>query len=471
MPAVDDLGRFVAAAKWEDVPDTARSALKLRLIDALGCAIGALDGAPIQAIRNDLDDFGGNPLCSLVAGGRTAPDDAAFYNSALIRYLDFNDSHLAPGETCHPSDNIGAALAAAQYADAHGRDLLAALAAAYQVHCRLSDEAPVRWRQFDHVTTGSYAAAAGASRALGLNAEETANAVAIAGTALNALRVTRTSLSHWKGLAFPFAAFGATRAAFLARRGVTGPRGVLDGRKGLMEAISGPFKIDWESESLDAVTRTAIKRFNAEIHSQSAVEAVLTLREEHGFDPATIERVDVDTFDVAFSIIGGGDEGQKTEVGTKEEADHSLPYVIAVALLDGELLPTQYAPERIASEDVGALTRRVRVRSLEEFSRRFPAELPTRVAIRLENGVTVERSQRDYEGFHTRPMAPDSVEAKFHRLAAAYADDGLRRDIVKCVHELDERPLSELVNLLEAVEPTRIAAGARTVVAATAHDA
>ena len=112
---------------------------------------------------------------------------------------------------------------------------MTALAVAYQVQCRLSDEAPVRARGFDHTTQGSYAAAAGAAKALGLGEAETANAVAIAGTALNALRVTRTgSLSQWKGLAYPFTAFGAVEAAFLALSGVTGPAEVFEGNKGFM---------------------------------------------------------------------------------------------------------------------------------------------------------------------------------------------------------------------------------------------
>src|SRR5207253_7333018 len=106
--------------------------------------------------------------------------------------LDVHDSYFAPGETCHPSDNLAPVLAAAEYVDASGRELLVALAVAYQVQCRLSDEAPVRARGFDHTTQGAYAVAAGAAKALRLDQTATANAVAIAGTALNALRVTRT---------------------------------------------------------------------------------------------------------------------------------------------------------------------------------------------------------------------------------------------------------------------------------------
>lgn len=173
--------------------------------------------------------------------GRTAPDRAAFYNSALVRYLDFNDSYLARHETCHPSDNLGAVLAACEYAKVSGKELLCALAVAYQVQCRLSDEAPVRARGFDHTTQGAFALAAGISRGLQLDFERTVNAIALCGTAFHALRVTRTgALSHWKGLAYPNAAFACTHAAFLAMRGLTGPREVFEGNKGFMETIAGP---------------------------------------------------------------------------------------------------------------------------------------------------------------------------------------------------------------------------------------
>ncbi|MDC4227649.1 MAG: MmgE/PrpD family protein [Candidatus Manganitrophus sp.] len=246
MTLVEQLASFVVNASYEHLSEAARQALKIRILDSIGCAIGALDGEPIRFIRAHLEDFGGAERCTLVGGGRNAPDRAAFYNSALVRYLDFNDSYLAKGETCHPSDNLGAVLAAAEYSDRSGKDLLAALAVAYQVQCRLSDVAPVRDKGFDHTTQGSYAAAAGVARALGLDPTRTAHAVAISGTAFNALRVTRTGLlSHWKGLAYPNTAFGATHAAFLAMRGITGPLEVFEGNKGFMESIAGRFEIDW----------------------------------------------------------------------------------------------------------------------------------------------------------------------------------------------------------------------------------
>jgi 2-methylcitrate dehydratase len=166
MTVVARLARFVGARSWHDLSEAAREELKIRVLDALGCALGAMDAPPVRAIRAHLEEFGGRQLCTLIGGGHTAPDRAALYNGSLVRYLDFNDSYFAPGETCHPSDNLGPVLAAAEYAHGSGRELLTALAVAYQVQCRLSDEAPVRAKGFDHTTQRSYAAAAGAAKAL-----------------------------------------------------------------------------------------------------------------------------------------------------------------------------------------------------------------------------------------------------------------------------------------------------------------
>jgi 2-methylcitrate dehydratase len=452
MTHAEQLATFVTQASYDDLSAAARLQLKIRVLDALGCAIGALSGEPVRLIRQQIEDFGEGNHCTLIGGGRAAPDRAAFYNSALVRYLDFNDSYLAPGETCHPSDNVGAMLAAAEYANCHGRDFLTALAVAYQVQCRLSDVAPVRAKGFDHTTQGSYAVAAGASRALGLNQAQTANAIAISGTAFNALRVTRTgALSHWKGLAYPNTAFGCIHATFLAMRGLTGPPEVFEGNKGFMDAIAGRFEIDWSQEDLERVTRTILKKYNAEIHSQSALEGILELKQEEGFGADEVERIELDIFDVAYHIIGGGEEGDKTLVRTKEEADHSLPYMLAVAMLDDQVTPAQYRPERIQRQDVQTLLHKISVRPQPAYGQRFPDEMPCRISVTLQDGRVLAKEKRDYEGFHTRPMRWETVVQKFERLSQPYVDSSLQCEIVDVVANLDSTQVADMARLLERV--------------------
>lgn len=449
MTLVEKLALFVQRASFDNLSEAARMQAKIRILDALGCAFGALDGEPVRIIRQQIEDFDGAGRCTLIGGGRAAPDRAAFYNSALVRYLDYNDSYLAKGETCHPSDNLGAVLAAAEYAGRSGRDLLTALAVAYQVQCRLSDVAPVRARGFDHTTQGAYAVAAGVSKALGLDASHTANAVAIAGTAYNALRVTRTgALSHWKGLAYPNTAFGATHAAFLAMRGITGPLEVFEGNKGFMETIAGQFTLDWEKEDLERITHTIVKRYNAEVHSQATLEGILELQAEHPFNARDVESIDIETFDVAYHIIGGGEEGDKRVVRTKEEADHSLPYMVAVAILDGQVMPEQYLPERIRRADVQALLQKVTIRPSDDLSQRFPQQMPCRIRVTLSDGRQLFKEKTDYEGFVTRPMSWSTVREKFDRLSRAHLDDHLRDEIAAAVASLETIQVSDLTHLL-----------------------
>lgn len=449
MTEVEQLAAFATRARYEEIPEDARLHLKVRVLDAFGCAIGALGRGPMDAIRALERELGGSQGCTLVGGGSASPDRAAFINSALVRYLDFNDSFLAKGETCHPSDNLGAVLAACELVGGSGKDLLAALAVAYQVQCRLSEVAPVRAKGFDHTTQGSYAVAAGVSRALGLEQSQAANAIAMSGTALNALRVTRTgALSHWKGLAYPHTAFAAMHLAMLARAGITGPREVFEGNKGFKDAIAGEFSIDWDRETLGKAAETIVKRYNAEIHSQSAIEAILELAREGGFRGSEVKRIELETFDVAWNIIGGGEEGDKRQVRTKEEADHSLPYLLAVAVLDGRVTPEQYLPERITASDVQELLSTVEVRPSPELSGRFPAEMPCRLTVTLKSGKVFVRQKRDYEGFQTRPMTWGAILSKFDALATSHTDSALRREIAAAVEHLESIETRELAGLL-----------------------
>lgn len=450
MTEVQKLAKFVNSRKFSDLSEAAVRELKIRLLDSIGCAIGALHGEPVKKVKEQLDDFGGNPLSTLIGGGKNAPDRASLYNSTLVRYLDFNDSYLAKNETCHPSDNIGSVLAAAEYANRRGKDFLTALAIAYQVQCRLSDEAPVRDKGFDHTVQGAYGAAAGAAYALGLNPEKTSNAIAIAGTAYNALRVSRTgNLSNWKGLAFPSTGLTSTHSTFLAMRGITGPEEVFEGNKGFKESIAGDFTIDWEKEDLERVTKTIIKKFNAEIHSQATLEGLQDLLNEHQFDPKDIEGIILNTFDVAYNIIGGGEEGEKKNIRFKEEADHSLPYMMAAVLLDGNVLPAQYLQERIRKEDIQELLQKVQVNEKKNYSDRFPQEMANDITIKFKDGTELKTEKTDYEGFTSRPASWEVIIAKFNNLAAPFVEEDLRKEIISIVQNIEDFDIKDLMQLLE----------------------
>ena len=452
MTEVQQLAAFVHAAQYAQISAPAVEQIKIRILDTLGVAIGALDAPSMQAIRRLTESLGGNDASTLIGGGHSAPDRAAFYNIGLSRYLDFMDSYLAPGETCHPSDNIGAVLAAAESVNASGKDFITAVAVAYQVQTRLSDVAPVRAKGFDHTVQGAYAVAAAVAKVLGLDAAKTANAIAISGTANNALRVTRTgNLSNWKGLAYPQVGKEGVHAALLASVGITGPEQVFEGNKGLKETITGPFTIDWSREDLESVLRTIIKKHDAEIHSQSSIDAAIDVAGQHGFRADTIRAVRITTFQVAYDIIGGGEEGDKRHIRSKEEADHSLPYMVAAALLDGQVQPAQYAPQRIVRDDVQALLQKVSVAPDAGFSARFPREMPSRVDVELTDGKLLSASAAAYKGFTSQPLDWAAACEKFYPLVTPFTGDHLAREIARSVHELDTHSVRELAALLAKV--------------------
>ncbi|MGE5246881.1 MAG: MmgE/PrpD family protein, partial [Verrucomicrobiota bacterium] len=185
------------------------------------------------------------------------------------------------------------------------------------------------------------------------------------------------------------------------------------------------------------VRRTILKRYNSEVHSQSAVEGVIGLITEGRVDARDIAHIRVEIFDVAHLIIGGGAEGNKTIVRTKEAADHSLPYIVAVAALDRELGPAQYSPERILRRDVQSLLRRVEVVPDPGLSARFPDEHACRLTVALRDGRILTREMSDYEGFHTRPMSWERAVEKYLGIAGATRGRGRLEKVIEAVGALE----------------------------------
>ncbi|WP_165211939.1 MmgE/PrpD family protein [Streptococcus tangpeifui] len=451
LTVVEQMAKWAATKNFADLSQEEVAALKGRVLDAIGCAIGALNSQTIKNIQQMTHDLTADGSVTMIGGGKTTPDYAALFNGAAIRYLDYNDSYLAKGETCHPSDNISAILAATEHNHGTGKDFLLGLAIAYQIQCRLSDEAPVRKHGFDHTVQEAYGAAAGAAKALGLTQTQIANAIAISGTSYNSLRVTRTgALSNWKGLAAPNTARGAMSSALLAKYNITGPREVFEGNKGFYETIAGKFEIDWEKEGLERVLKTIIKRYNAEIHSQSSIEGLIEFRNKEHLAPEAIKEIRLDTFDVAFNIIGGGEEGDKKQIRLKEEADHSLPYMLSAAYLDGQVLPAQYEQDRILKDDIQNLLQKVTVRENPEFSKRFPNEMAIRLEVETNDGHVYTIDKDDYQGFTSRPATWEVLLEKYHLLTESI-DQTLAQKIADTIARLEDIDISELTNLLAKI--------------------
>src|SRR5580658_11223158 len=247
------MAKFACRAKYEDLTAERRERLKVSVLDSLACAINALGAPPIEACLAQAKEFGGpDGRCSLIGGGQANIMYAAFYNTALVRYIDWMDSYLAGAEICHPSDNTGAVLAASEHVGSSGKDFLTALAVAYQVDSVLTASAPFMADGFDMTTQLSFSVAAGASKKHGLDEAKAAAAVEICGdTGLPLLVLRTTPISEWKGLMSSQVALGCIHGVLLASRGITGPKYVIEGSNGLSQAVGRSIRVDWEQQALD----------------------------------------------------------------------------------------------------------------------------------------------------------------------------------------------------------------------------
>jgi 2-methylcitrate dehydratase len=436
----DRLADFALGARFEDLPVEVVAEAKRRLLDTLGCAVAAIDEPAPTIARRVASRVSGESPATLVGGGTSAPDWAAFANGVHIRYLDFNDTYLSlePG---HPSDNWAAIWAAGQAAGSAGRDWIAAAAVAYEVHCRLCDAASLRARGWDHTTYGAVSATLAAARLLGLDHERTVHALGIAGTTGTALRLARAGeLSMWKGCAFAFAARIAVFAAQLAAEGMTGPAPLFEGEMGFCRQVSGPLAIE-KLGGLSAgdwmLPRTSIKFVPAEYHGQSAIAAAFEIRPQVG-DPRRVRSIEIATFRTAVEIIANDPE--KWRPRTRETADHSLPYCTVVALVDGRVTAEQFTTERLNDPLIGELVSRTTVVEDPLLTASYPVAIPNRVTVTLDDGRIVVRELAYPPGHDKNPLSDDQLAAKFHGLADPVLGRAAAQDVRDRVSRLEADP-------------------------------
>ncbi|MFB6113872.1 MAG: MmgE/PrpD family protein [Halodesulfurarchaeum sp.] len=450
MTTTAELADFVEDVSVEDLPADVIAEVKRRLFDSIGIGIGAIGEPPVDQVHETVTGVSKSGPATLWGyGDSTSVPQAAMMNTTLTRYLDYMDSFLAPGETPHPSDNIGSILAAAERENATGRAVIEAIAIAYEIQGELAWNAPVRDRGFDHVTHTVISQAAGAASVLDLDREAIRSAIGIAGTANNALRVTRTEgISEWKGIASADAARNATYATLLAERGIDGPKNLFEGQKGWKQIVAGDFTVDLDP-SCPRVTDTMAKRYVAETYAQSAVEGIIELAEETDVDPEDVDSIHLETFEGAKLIIGGG-EGDRHTVETKAQADHSLPYMLAASLIDREMTNAQYEPERITREDVQDLLQTVTVEANQDLTERFESgEMPARLDVELSDGTVHRIEKSAFSGHPTDPMDWSHLREKFDNLTADRYDEGRRREIESTIRDFESHDVTDLVSLLD----------------------
>jgi 2-methylcitrate dehydratase len=281
-----------------------------------------------------------------------------------------------------------------------------------------------------------------------LDAEKTRHAVNIAGVACAAMRQARVGeLSHWKGVAFANAARHGVYSALLARAGMTGPAPIFEGQMGFEKElgvslgnvgekfVKQPNAKSPEEGTAAMILKTSIKYWPAEYHSQSAIEAALTLRKEIG-DPSQVQSVRIESHDASVDIIGSEPEKWKPE--TRETADHSLPYITAIALIDGEVTNKQFEPERFADPKIWKFLENVKVERNAELSSLYAKAVANIVHVTLKDGRTLTK-RVDYPlGNAFNPVSDKQLEGKFSALVVPAIGDGKAKAIVDLVWKLDE---------------------------------
>ncbi|MBI5587955.1 MAG: MmgE/PrpD family protein [Deltaproteobacteria bacterium] len=432
----EKIADFGLGLKFKDLSGDAAHEAKRRVIDSLACVLGAYGSPPARAARAVAPVVKEGLTASVIGSLATTPEHAAFANGVMIRYLDYNDTYLSK-EPAHPSDNIAPALACAQAARRGGEELLTAIVAAYEVQCRLCDAASLRKRGWDHVAYGAFSSTLASSMLLGLTGKETIDALGIAGTTSAALRQTRAGeLSMWKGCAFANAARNAVFASILARSGITGPSPVFEGEFGFQRLVSGPFDLDLDRRELSfKIFDTYIKYYPAEYHAQSAIGAAVELSKEIE-DVSRIDAVVVHTFGASYEIIGSGAE--KWAPKTRETADHSLPYCVAAALMDGNVTLETFSEERLDDKRLLGLVSRVKVVRDAGLDAMYPQAVPNRVEVRLTTGETLVREMIYPRGHPKNPLTDPEVEEKFRRLGAWYFSDSELSSVLRALWSLED---------------------------------
>lgn len=421
------LVEFALRSEYAGLSAEAVHECKRRLIDAIGCGIGAYDEPLSVMARTVASRVQGDPPASIL-GSRTttSPEAAAFANGMMIRLLDISDTYLGKSRG-HPSDVIAGILAVAESVHAEGASVIAAVTLAYDVYCSLCNAIDWNAKGWDQPVYAVLACTVGAGKLLKLDREQMANAIALALVPNMAMTQTRRGpLSSWKGGAGANAARNAVFAAMLARDGFTGPTAIFDGEGGIFDLVG---KFEWALPAAGSmIGKTHIKSLPVCYHGQSPVLVALDLAKR--VRAQDIAEIRVDAYRTAVDMMGN--DPSRWAPTTHETADHSLPYTVAIAFLDGKLNEASFAPERYTDPAVVALMRKVKVQEDNALTAKYPEGSPGRVTVTLASGETQGAEMLYPTGHAGNPMDDAQVEAKFRdmldkRVDAAQCERVLQR--------------------------------------------
>jgi 2-methylcitrate dehydratase len=441
------LSSYACSLSYEDLSPEVVHQVKRTVVDTLGCAMGGYLSEPAKIARR-LAGSVTSSMPSRILGTEdySSMDLAGFANGVMVRYLDCNDSYFSPGGG-HPSDMIPAALAVADTLKADGRTVITAITLAYEVFCRISDQVPESgWDQGIFSVIG---AACAAGKIMGLDQEQMGHAISLAVTPNIPLRVTRTGeLSMWKGCAAASATRAGIFAAQLASEGMTGPFEPFEGRKGVWEsAIGRPVQLDKLGGNGEPfrITQTTFKYFPSQIHTQAPIGLALELRPQ--VELSDIESIRIYSYHSAVS--SASTEPEKWDPKTRETADHSIPFLVAVALQDGAVTPASFTSQRINDPALRPLIAKMTIEESPDFTRRYPAEYNCRIEVTTRSGRSYTAATSYPKGHRNNPLDDSEVSAKFRRLATPTITERQGEQALELLWSLeDQTDLDEIFDRL-----------------------
>jgi 2-methylcitrate dehydratase len=426
---------YTASFSESMISEAAREAAVRHLVDSVACAIAGYNSTPGR-IATKVSSAVPSEAGALIIGSnhRVAPDMAAFANTTMVRTYDWNDGMFAKGGG-HPSDMIGAILAVAEVAGSSPQDTLMAMVLAYELLGALGDTTPLRAMEWDQGTFMTMSAALAMGRLLGLTEEQLGHAVAFSIVTGVPLFVTRVgAISMWKGSATAAAMRTAVFAVSLAQAGMTGPAEPFAGKSGLWEKVTGEFDVSLPANpgGPTVVEMSYMKRYPSELHSQSMIGLAPRIVSLSPLDE--IESIDIETYWHAWDSIGKG--AVKWDPDTRETADHSLPYLLSVALVDGGVSLESFTPERIADPTLRPLMAKISVRENDEFTEQFrPPGMEIigsprmRATIRTRSGQEFVEEVTYHKGHSLNPMSADDINAKLDAACKGVIDEDRREKV------------------------------------------
>jgi 2-methylcitrate dehydratase len=413
-PLAERLAAYADGLRYSDIDAATIEAVKSHLIDTLGCGIAAFDERPVRICRDVALAGAGGSATIIGTDRRVSPDLAAFANGGAARYYDLNDVYVNR-LTIHPSDTISACLALAETERASGRELITAIVLAYEVNCRLLDAFDITTRGWDPPVFGLPAVALAAGKLMKLAPEKLTQAVNISINDHIPMGQTRVqTLSDWKGLAAAEAARNAIFATLLARGGLTGPAPIFEGRAGFFQQVSGPAQIDVDAfggrGNPFRINACGMKPYPAVVWAQTAIDAgIAVAREAGGLDRITA--IEIAATRRGYQMTAS--EPEKWAPDTRETADHSMPYITARAMFDGEVTNDSYAPDKLRDPRILAFMRKITVKEDPALTALMGDAVPTRVTAILDDGRRISHQVDDVPGFAGRPMRRADVDRKF----------------------------------------------------------